>query len=209
LLVVQRWHAWAAGPGVDIVDAKHSSLLQRSNAANAQEVDSSSEVKKSSDMGISSSLVKLSSSEFLLSSSTLSSSSLLLSSEGNSSEIETKLPSFEFQSDVHTVKGEAFVNYDENQKLQISFSADFEIDAGPDVFIVLLDKEYEGVSSGVPSGETYQLKKQIAVSGQSVNGEMHYSLGDLTLDELIKFKSIHFYCLAYGYIHWGGSDLIP
>jgi hypothetical protein len=112
-----------------------------------------------------------------------------------------------FQSDEHTVAGQATIQINEALKIEIQFHSDFVIDGGPDVFIFLSDRDYKDVKTGSPEGEFFKIKRQIAVQNQSTKGKMLYVIEGITIEQVQKFKSIHFYCEMFGFIHWGGAPI--
>ncbi|MDC3250196.1 DM13 domain-containing protein [bacterium] len=141
-------------------------------------------------------------------SSSLVSSSVTQTSSSSALELnQNQLALLEFQSDEHIVAGRATIQSNENSTLEIQFHSDFIIDGGPDVFIFLSDQNYEDVETGAPQGEFFKIEKQIAVQNESIEGEMLYAIEGLTHEQVQKFKSIHFYCEMFGFIHWGGASI--
>lgn len=140
------------------------------------------------------------------SSAKASSSLTLLSSSSTAEMKENEHARLIFQSDEHIVAGQATIQSSETG-LEIQFHSDFIIDGGPDVFIFLSDNNYEDVETGSPQGEFFKIEQQIAVQNVSTKGEMLYTIEGLSLEEAQKFKSIHFYCEMFGFIHWGGASI--
>lgn len=112
-----------------------------------------------------------------------------------------------FQSDEHTVAGQATIQINEALKIEIQFHSNFVIDGGPDVFIFLSENDYKDVKTGAPGGDFFKIEKQIAVQNQSTEGEMLYILEGLSVEQFQKYKSLHFYCEMFGFIHWGGAPI--